>query len=357
VRPPNLPVLCVLASTAALGADFSGSVRGWVGGGVDTNPARDFISPDGGAAVPDGFLQGIVNLNGGVGVGPFEVDGTYDIGARKFITQPSQDTVIQSATLLATLFLPKGFSLNIDGRARDRRGAERDYSDLLADFALGYAPDGQLDFRIRAGAHRFIFWVPEGYRESFFGPEAGITARYRFNKHHAFNAFGEVSFRTFNSPQYKPNDDPTQPDVSAVPIPGTIRGDTYFLVGASYTYKGPVNATLSYSYLDSTSNSFGESYRQHRIGLLVGVALPWELTFLLNGQLRLSSYPDGIFLSADILPLLDDENLSSVSVKLVRPIGEHVDIDLRYAFFYGTLPTDQFVYLRHTASLGVSVRF
>ena len=89
----------------------------------------------------------------------------------------------------------------------------------------------------------------------------------------------------------------------------------------------------------------------------MGVALPWELTFLLNGQLRISTYPDGIFLSPEILTLEDDENLSSVSLKLLRPIGDHVDVDVRYAFFYGRLPTNGFEYLRHLVSAGVSVHF
>jgi hypothetical protein len=284
-------------------------------------------------------------------VGNFAVDATYDVGGRKFITQPEQDTIIQSATLLATAFLPRGFSISLDGRARDRRGAERDYTDLVADLMVEFQPDAQLDFRVRGGAHRFIFWVPGTFRESFYAPEAGLSVRYRFNKRHSISLFGDISFRTFNSPQFEPEGD------QVVPKDGTVRNDTYFLAGAAYTFKGPVNVTLSYAYLDSSSNSFGESYRQHRIGLLFGVTLPWELTFLLNGQLRLSQYPDGIFLSPDILPLLDDENLSSVSAKLVRPIGEHVDIDLRYAFFYGTLPQNGFLYLRHTASIGVSVRF
>ena len=75
-----------------------------------------------------------------------------------------------------------------------------------------------------------------------------------------------------------------------------------------------------------------------------------ELTFLLNGQLRVSTYPDGISSRRDS-ELEDDENLSSVSLKLVRPIGDHVDVDLRYPFFYGgTPPTASKLLPRHLAS-------
>jgi hypothetical protein len=333
-----------------MGADWSGSARGQVSGGVDTNPGRDFIS-DGGTATPDGFIQGIVNLAGGVAAGAFALDGAYDVGGRKFITQPEQDTLVQSALLTGTAFLPRGFALSVDGRARDRRGAERDYTDLMTDAALSFAPDNQLDFRVRGGYHRFLYWVPGAFRQSFYAGEGGLSARYRFNKHHAINAFGELSYRTYNSAQYVKTDD------GAAPADGTVRHDTYFLAGASYTFRGPVNITLSYAYLDASSDSYGESLTQHRIGLLFGVTLPWQVTFLLNGQLRLSTYPDNLLLSPDILALQDDENLSSVSVKVVRPIGDHVDIDVRYAFYYGTLPNNGFLYLRHVGSLGVSVKF
>jgi hypothetical protein len=352
VRLSHLTALVVLASVPALAAEWSGSARGQISAGVDTNPGRDFIS-DGGTATPDGFAQAIVNLAGGVDVGPLSVDATYDFGGRKFVTQPQDDTIIQSASVFATVFMPRGFSLGLEGRARDRRGAERDYTDLMSDLVLGYAPDNQLDFRLRGGYHRFLFWVEGGFRESFWAPEAGLTVRYRFNKHHSISFFGDYSYRTYNSPIYE-----LQVDGSVQPDPGTVRVDPYFAVGASYSYKGPVNVTLSYSYIDNTgTQSYGEKYSQHRIGLLFGVAIPWDLTFLLNGQLRFSNYPDGIFFSADILTLMDDENLSSVSAKLMRPIGEHVEVDLRYAFYYGTLPQNGFLYLRHTASVGVSVHF
>jgi hypothetical protein len=369
-----LTVFGLLCSAAASAADWSGSARGQISGGVDTNPGREFIS-DGGNATPDAFVQGIVNLAGGVAGGPFAVDGTYDVGARKFITQYQQNTVVQSATLLATAFLPHGFSLNLEGRARDRRGADRDYTDLVANLVLAFAPDNQLDFRLRGGYHRFLFWAPGGFRESFYAPEAGLNVRYRFNKHHAFNAFGEFSYRTFNSNQYCSTDQ-TAPmpcpagsmgdGSSILPIDGTVRHDPYFLAGIAYNFKGPVNLTLSYAYLDNWgSDTVGEAYRQHRIGLVVGVALPWELTAVFNGQLRFSTFRDGMLVDPVIPTLNDDENISSVSVKLVRPIGEHVDIDLRYAFYYGvlpskgdgTMPDNDFLYVRHVASLGVSVRF
>src|SRR5262245_36363145 len=105
VRLRGMTAVWLVASIPALGADWTGSVRGQVSGGVDSNPGRDFVS-DGGASTPDGFLQGIVNLSGGVATGPFVVDATYDFGGRKFITQPRQDTLIQSATLVATALLP-----------------------------------------------------------------------------------------------------------------------------------------------------------------------------------------------------------------------------------------------------------
>jgi hypothetical protein len=350
VRPRHLTAVLLLCSTSAKAVDLGGAVRGWVGAGVDSNPPRDYVSP-GNSTTTDGVLQGILNLAGSLSGQRGRIDATYDLGARNFLTQGNEDTVVQSLVVDATLWLPGPFAAVFEGRVRDRRGAQRDYSDLVAEVELEYQPS-QLDFRIYGAAHRFIFWDQEDFASSFYAPEAGLFARYRFNRHHSVSVFGDVSFRTFNS-----DVNVHQPDGTITIDTTMTRHDFFALVGASYSYKGPVNITVSYSYLDSSSNSFGESYSQHRIGLVVGIALPWQLMFLLNGQLRLAQYPDGVYLTPDILVLEDDENQSSISVKMLRPLGEHFEIDVRYAFYYGVLPNNGFVYERHTALIGFGAQF
>ena len=68
-------------------------------------------------------------------------------------------------------------------------------------------------------------------------------------------------------------------------------------------------------------------------------------------------FPEGVYLSPDLTVLEEDENVSSLTLKLVRPLSKYFDLDVRYAGFLGFLPQNEFLYLRHMVSFGVAVNF
>ena len=55
--------------------------------------------------------------------------------------------------------------------------------------------------------------------------------------------------------------------------------------------------------------------------------------------------------------LEEDENVSSVTLKVVKPLNKWLDLDLRYAGFLGILPQNAFLYVRHVISVGLAVNF
>lgn len=369
----RLAAVVILVSASAGAVDFAGRARAAVSAGADTNPRRDFISPDAGGTPTDLVLQGVANLSGLLQGERASLSGSYDVGARKFIFLSPEDTIIQSLQLDGVLWLDGGFALGVTGRARDRRGAEREYSDLGAELSIQFVPDAKLDFRIWAGAHRFIFW--SGFPSSFFGPEGGVSARYRFNKRHSISIAGSYSSRTFNAygnvklapPPPLPSDDDRdsiENTADACPsIPGIgdgcpkIRHDGVALVSLGYWYRGPVVLSVSYGFLDnSASESYGDSLQQHRLGLVFAAPLFWQVMAFIDINLRIAVYPDGISFP-NILLDEDGENLSSGHLKLVRPFGEHFELEARYGIYYGRLPKNDFTYWRHVVSLGVGVHF
>jgi hypothetical protein len=338
-----------LVSASAGAVEVSGRARGAISTGIDTNPTRDFYSPDSGPTA-DLVLQGIANLGGALQGERGFLSGSYDIGARKFLFISAADTIVQSAQLDGTLWVGRAFAFGITGRARDRRGDERDYSDLNAELNLQFAPERQLDFRVWGAAHRFIFW--RGFDHSYYAPEGGVLATYRFGRQHTATFTGQISARTFDG--YANANPMIMP-----PLQVDIRHDFFTLVSAAYWYRGPVVFSLSYGYLSSTSNSWGEAFDQHRIGMVFGAPLFWRLMFMLDINLRFTNYPNGIFIDPVILTLDENsENLTSIVVKLVRPFGDHFELEARYGFYYGALPQQQgWVYQRHVATFGISFHF
>lgn len=340
--------MLLLAALPASAAEVRGGGRVWAGVGVDTNARRDYTSPSV-PTQPDGFVFGLGHLQGLVLFAErFRLLGTYDIAGRKFFLLPTEDTVVQDGNLEFSASVARVLNLGLQGRVRDRRGAERDYTDLTGAVVLDFLPTDDLDVRLTFGAHRFIYWQRFDY--SYYGPEGVLSARYRFTRRHSLSVFGSFIPRTYNANARPP------PPVDGEPEPPVVvRHDSYFTAGLGYSYRGPFHLSAGYAYYDQTSNSYGETIRRHRLNLTAAFQLPWKLTLLTSLTAQFSNFPQGVYLSPDLTVVEDDESASSLTVKLVRPLTKHVELDVRYAGYLNFLPQNDFRYLRHVVSAGLSV--
>lgn len=347
--PSRVVALLLLFAAVPAGAvDLRGGGRVWAGLGFDSNARRDYTSP-GVPTQPDGFVFGLGHLQGALGFGErYRLLGSYDIAGRKFLLLPSEDTVVQDASLEFDVAVASVLNVGLLGRARDRRGAERDYTDLTGGALIEFLPTANLDVRVTFGAHRFIYWQRFAY--SYSGPEGVLSARYRFTRRHSLSVFGSFIPRTYNSNARSPPPVEGEPDPPVV-----VRHDSYFTAGLTYSYRGPFHLSAGYAYYDQTSNSYGETIRRHRLSLTAGFQLPLQLTLLSSLTAQFSSFPQGVYLSPDLTVVEDDENASSLTVKLVRPVSKYFEIDVRYAGYLNFLPQNDFRYLRHVVSAGLSV--
>jgi hypothetical protein len=341
-------LLLVLVAGGAGAADFEGQARVWLGPGFDSNARRDYVSA-GVATLPDAFLYALGQLGGSLRLGErVQLRGGYEVGGRLFLLLPGEDTVLQSAQLSARVQATDWLLVGLAGRARDRRGADRNYTDLQGGLTLDFVPDPHLSLAVEVDAHRFLYW--SRFAVSFHGPEVQVTARYRFDRHHGLTAWGLFSPRAYDAAA-NPRPPPAPP-----PLP-SLRADTVLAAGVAYAYRGPFQVSASYEYLDDTSTSYGETLRRHRLSVAGGVSLPWELTALGQATLQFTLFPDGVYLSPELSVADDDENSSSVSVKLVRALGAHVELDVRYAFYFNQLPNNHLEYQRHVVTLGVAFTY
>ena len=339
-----LPLL--LVASAAHAVEVDGSLRLWLGGGLDTNPRRDFVVT-GDRTPTDAVLQGLLQLDGSLRGERGGLLASYDLGGRKFILLPSEDTLVQNASLDAEVVLLREVSLGSTLHLRDRRGADRNYTDLSGSAWIRFMVQSRLDARASIGAHRFIFWPRFPY--SFWAPEIGVQARFRITKRHSVSAFLEFEPRTYNA-----NAAP-RPELDPPPELG-VRRDTFFIVGVGYQYRGPWAFGFNYSFMESDSNSYGETLRRHRINANAGVKLFWELSVMANVVLQLAQYPDGVYLSDELIVIDDDESQNQVALKLARPLGDHFEIDFRWQLFFNKLVKNDLTYLRNTFTLGVSFK-
>lgn len=343
--------VALLAATAHA-VDVKGDLRFWAGTGADTNPRRDFTSP--GVGQPWDLIWPMLGTAAlGLYWDRLQITGSYDAAGRLFVVHGSENTFIHSGSVGLAYALGKYFDLGADFRARDRHGAEREYSDYRAEGFIGFVPDAKLDLKLRGGWHRFLYW--SRFATSHTGGAFGLSANYRFNKRHAVFLSGDYEPQTFNATQCIRFEGPNIGEFTCQtdPPPGK-RQDNVISIAAGYSYRGPFQAMLQYAYLDSTSNSWGETYRRHRLSGTLGVRLPFRFTFLASGAVQLASYPDGVFLSSDLVVLEDDENANTLSLKLVYPLGPKVDVDFKFSVYYNRLVRNDLTYTRMVGSLGFS---
>lgn len=346
-RPHPLLALCVLAAGSAPAAEWDGALKATTRVLVDTNASRDFS--DAATHNSRGLDQAVSLLGSAEGRATFErsqLVGRYELGLRKYLGFSDEDTLVQAGALEGSLALGSEFGVGAEGHAKDRRGGSRAYSDLGASAFVEYAPDVRLALRVRAGARRFVY-RPDG-TANFGGPEAGVLGRYRFNRRHSLSLFGDWGSRGYGTQAR------TAPGTT-VPSPGR-REDSALTAGASYSYRGPVALGLTYAYQESSSNSFGETVRRHQVTGNAGVRLPWSVTLLAQGTLGFSSYPDGIFLSPEIILVEEDEGQNSLSVKLARPLTARVDAELSWGLWSTRLPRNGLTYTRQVFGLGFTWR-
>ncbi|MCE9669317.1 hypothetical protein LY474_16015 [Myxococcus stipitatus] len=350
MHPSRLPlplvVALLLTARGASAVEWEGALKGTARLLVDTNAPRDFADATQHTPGADVALSVLGSAEGRATFERTQLVGRYELGARKYAGFADEDTLVQAGALEGSLALGTEFGVGVEGHAKDRRGGSRDYSDLGASLFAEYAPDARLALRVRAGARRFVY-RPDA-TANFGGPELGFLGRYRFDRRHSLSLFGDLGTRRFGTP--------------ARARPGAVgsvlgrREDGALTAGLSYNYRGPVALGLTYSYQESSSNSFGETLLRHRVVGSAGVRLPWRMTLLAQGSLGFTRYPDGIFLSPEIILVEEDEGQDSLSLKLARPVSARVDLELSWGLWSTRLPRNGLSYTRQVFGVGVTWR-
>lgn len=352
LRPPTLPLACVLAllsGASARASEHEWAVRLGTTLLADDNPPREFSDAGERGA---GFDLGVSLLGSASGRRTAErtqVGASYQVGGRTYSRFAQERFLVQGATLEGSVALGRAFGAGVEARAKDRRGGSRAYTDLAASAFLEYVPDVRLDLRLWAGAHRFLYHP--ALQWSFGAPEVGLSGRYRFDRRHAAVVLGDFGQRGYASLAREP------PEGGGGDRVGVTRRDTALTAGVGYRYRGPLALGLTYSYQEQRSNSFGETVIRHRLSGNAGLRLPWRMNLLAQGTVALNRFPDRVYLSPEIILLDDDEAQNSLSVRLARPLGPHLDAELSYGLYGARLPRSGLSYFRQVGALGFSFRF
>lgn len=317
--------------------------------GLDTN-ARRVI---GETAVTDAFAGLAAKAKGDLFLGRRHLlHGRYDIGLKKFINLDAEDLMVQRLNLGYAAHIPAWtFEADANGKLRSSRNGLRDYLDLFGLVSARRQIGRKVAIKGELGLRQFSYPHEDDY--GYWSTEIGLWGFWQIHRriNLALGVRGVL-------PNYE--GDARAPDATY----GTqARRDKLLSVRLQASYRGPVAVQAGYLWVGNWSNSFGESFQRHRVFAAMTARLPWSIFVGLHLAWQALHYPDGLFLSDDLIDLLlyDDESQSSSTLKLARPLSEHLEIELKYSLSWVALPRrdddSSLSYFRQVATIGLVGRF
>ena len=352
-------------------------VDGEVGPEYDSNARRRARDED---PEPSGLVRATANgsmtLTGGGGQALFL---SYGAGGKLFFNEEGRgsDELVQRAALNGSLPLTRRnwgtTRLGLVGNYYDsfQRESERDFrhgrggllgsgtylswgGNLgLAYQGLQFKPDAEFSFHgplITLGLSRTLI--------------SSAEATWRIGFSHAL-AVRTYEGQALDEPRECPPDiEPDDPDALCQAELSDQRQDIDNFMRLQVDYFGSAFASLWYALDINASNSYGESYTRHIIGLKFTMPLIWDIFLTGKGIIQVSAFHDPLFgrLKDRTFVDIDDENRSSLIVYLSRDITDLLALSFRYSVYLSessSTSDGQSVagFLRHTVFLGLRFHY
>ena len=236
--------------------------------------------------------------------------------------------------LALTVVGPGSNSLTVHGGYRDFR----------------YKPDEDFDWRGEHYGLDFRTTIWRGDPESELDTSIDVNMRYRLTR----RSYQGLAYRN------KCADDDDIGIDCLVPTLALGRADLHHQAAAAVAYTGERIWSAGYQLFVNDSNSFGQSYLRHRFG--VGVTTEsWAGIFVTaRAAVQLITFIDPLLLlrsdQAEVISI-DDENRNSLSLHLSRDVDESWSVEGRYVLYTNEFASQEFVYRRQTAYLGLVYNF
>jgi len=327
------------AVTGEMGAELDSNVqRVETGPGLPTEPVTAWVMRFGarverkGKVAGGGFSFNASDLTRVVGNDDVSVENVTVLGGNlRWMHRLGERPVLAGFGVAALDALP--LSDDIGARTFRNLGADamlalrsEDEHELVLAFGMRdftYKPDHDFDWRGPAANARLelVLWQPAAKTKSL-----ELVATLGF-ENRAYDAVALINAC--------PPDAPPNPMCTAATA--LERRDRYQRLGVDLTWVGRQVAALGYQITLIDSNSFGQSLARHRVMASGTMQLPGEAFGTLLAILQIDQYLDGLVVRRDLqqqeFTNVDDENRSSLQLRLARRLGGHWSVEGRAAIW------------------------
>lgn len=214
-------------------------------------------------------------------------------------------------------------NLGVDGLLTLRGGDDKKLTLAVGGRDFRYKPDHEFDWNGPVASLRLDLTLYQDGATSF---ELSTTAGFESRTYNATAFADGCAIGEMESPQCF--------------APTTItRRDRVQRIGAELTWVGSFVAAAGYQATVVDSNSYGQSLVRHRGTLSGTTELFWGLFATGLVQLEIDRYLNGLLVQSDFqhteFTSLEDENRSSIQLRLARPLTPALSVEVRAAVWRG----------------------
>lgn len=260
--------------------------------------------------------------------------------ARVFARVDGYDVVALGDGVGARAFATRAGELGVVARDGERRvtvavGA-RDFT---------YKPDADFDWRGPSIALRLDAPIWHGPGDDS-PPTIDLAADYRFER----RRFHGLAFANGCAPA-------TAPMPSCYLPTSSGRDDLHHQARVTLTYTGERVWSIGYELAVDDSTSYGQSVARHRALASVTARLPARLVASASAILEIDHYPAALVVARGVasqaFSSIDDDNRSTVSVLVSRPIAGRWSAEARYQYWTDAFAADAYAFRRQLAYGGL----
>jgi hypothetical protein len=352
---PSLPVRADPAHAglrAELGAEYDSNANRVEHVEGDTSP-RPIVGSPLGRLVLAGDFAATLGARHSVAL-------TAGLAGKYFTRTPDENVVVADATGTWNVRAGERTTLGLAGayyEAFQRRSPdERDFRSVSPTLRLaqGIGETGLLSAGV---GYRWLTYWPDRQFD-FTGPGAFASYRHLFpgqsgDADWEVSGGGSAELRRFAGTRCTADQCPG-------PAGAGTRQDQFWTIHLEATRTGAFLAGGGLAGHANTSNSYGEPLLRALAHLRAVVLLPADLSLSARLEFVLARYLDGLPLVRNPITLqptvsIEDESRSAMRAELVRPLGSHADVGLRYTLYTNEVGASQVHYLRQTALFFVAV--
>lgn len=279
----------------------------------------------------------------------------YQGGAKKYFQIEEQDTLVNLFRLGYTNRSLENSFLGTDAsfKMRNIRSGEEDFNKLIAELYAGHEFEKGIVAQIRGGYTLFDFQTYDYYDywlhryglivQKSFGTSFNFAVHFFFQeKHFPFNAYNNLESKT---------------DDVFLSLSNRKRRDILFEPALFIQFYKWLLFDFSYTMQINQSNSYGDSYYNHRLSVGLSKTIFKNTNLHLFGVAQFRDSNEKVLIPHSYSIEEDDENYNTVAAKLSHRFTDYVSLEVGYSRYWTAYSTRDINFVKNLYSVGVAFNF